>query len=169
MYSLNASVPSAVAALATDVAADLPAATPRTRGGHTLGVKRLGGGDHAAYARYEAAVRDALTGVAPFAVRVPGVRVFEEVPVGSAPVVYLRVESPGLVAVHERLCERFDPVPDIEGDDYTPHVTVARGGNLDRARAAAAREVEPVEWTVEELVFWDATREATVSRLSLPA
>lgn len=169
VYSLNAPVPTAVAALAADLATDLPGAAVRARGEHTLNVKRLGGGDHAEYARYEAAVRDVLTGIDPVSIRVPGVGVFEDVPIGSEPIVYLRIESPALVAIHERLCERFDPVDDIEGDDYTPHVTVARGGDVERARAVAAREVDPIEWTVEELVFWDARRDQTVSRLSLPS
>lgn len=167
MYSLNAPVPSAVAALASDLTSELPTARARTRGSHTLVVKRLGGGDHAAYARHEATVREVLAGTAPFEARVAELGVFTDVPTGAEPVVYLRVESPGAEAVHESLCERFDPVAGIEGDDYIPHVTVARGGNADRARAVTNRDIDPIEWTVEELVFWDAAREQPVSRLAL--
>ncbi|MFB6164253.1 MAG: 2'-5' RNA ligase family protein [Haloarculaceae archaeon] len=170
MYSLNAPVPSAVAALASDVAADLPAARERPRGSHTLGVKRLGTGDHERYARLEARAREALAGAPAVAARVADVAVFEDAPIGSAPVVYLAVESPGLIGIHERLCEAFDPIDGIEGDDYTPHVTIARGGSLEAARAVAdAASLEPIEWTIDELVFWDAEREQSISRIALPA
>jgi len=169
VYSLNVPVPSSVAALASDLAGSLPAARARTRGSHTLGVKRLDHGSQAEYARLEARARDTLSGTAPFAVRVDGVGVFADPPIGTGPVVYLAVESPGLRALHERLCAAFDPVDGIEGDDYTPHVTVARGGDPEAARDVAARGIDPIEWTVEELHFWDAEREQPVSTVSLPA
>jgi 2'-5' RNA ligase len=84
-------------------------------------------------------------------------------------VVYLAVESPGLRSLHERLCDEFDVVDGVEGDDYTPHVTVARGGERAAAERLVGREIDPVEWTVEELVFHDAERGQSVSRVALPA
>jgi len=81
---------------------------------------------------------------------------------------YLAVTSPGLEALHQRLCEDFEPVADLEGEVYTPHVTIARGGSIQTARAVAG-DIEPIEWTVDELAFFDAEREAFVSRVSLPA
>lgn len=167
MYSLNVPVPAAVARLAAEVARDLPGARPRTRGTHTLVCKRLP--DETGYAQLEARARDVLRGAPACEARVSGVGVFEDVPTGTAPVVYLTVESPGLVALHDRLCERFDPLSGLEGDDYVPHVTVARGGTVEAARAVADRTLESVEWTIDELVFWDAEREQPVSRVSLPA
>lgn len=168
MYSLNAPVPSPVAALATELGRQLPGARSRTRGSHTLVVKRLGTDDDG-YHQLEARARDALGGTPACEARVTDIDVFEQVPSGTAPVVYLRVESPGLVALHERLCEVFDPGTSIEGDDYVPHVTVARGGQLDTARSLAGREIDPIQWVIEELVFWDSTREQPVTRVSLPA
>jgi 2'-5' RNA ligase len=155
-----------VATLASDLAGRLPAARARTRGRHTLVVKRLGDGDHA---QLSARARDALRGSPTVAARVAGVDLFERPASGPSPVVYLRVESPGLQQLHETLAAAFPPVAGIEGADYVPHVTVARGGNPDRARELVETEVDPIEWTVDELVFWDADREQPGSRLSLPA
>lgn len=168
MYSLNAGVPGPVAARASDLARSLPEATPRERGAHTLVAKRLGDGDARDYYALEARAREALAGSSPFAARVDRVACFETVPTGTAPVVYLAVESPGLVALHRRLCEVFDPVAGIEGDEFTPHVTVARGGSLETAREVRG-PIDPIEWTVDELFFFDAERGEAVSRVSLPA
>ncbi len=169
MYSLNVSLPSSVTALAGELARELPRAQARPRGQHTLVVKRLGGGDHAAYARLEAQARDAVRGTDPFAVRVTGIEQFERAVTGPSPVVYLAVESPGLQALHERLCASFDPVPDMEGDSYVPHVTVARGGDPAAASRLTERALDPIQWRVEELVFFDAERGQPVSRVALPA
>jgi len=49
------------------------------------------------------------------------------------------------------------------------HVTLARGGNLDAARRLAEREIDPIEWTISELEFWDASRAEVVRSVSLPA
>ncbi len=170
MYSLNVPVPGRVAALASDIARDLPGARARCRGEHTLCVKRLdGNGAEVGYNRLEAQAREALAGQPPFEVAVTGVDYFTEVIVGSSPVVYLAVESPGLRRLHERLAAVFPVVDPIEGEDYTPHVTVARGGSLDAAKRAADRTVERIDWTVSALSFWDATRRQAVSTVSLPA
>ncbi|MDS0282553.1 2'-5' RNA ligase family protein [Haloarcula onubensis] len=169
MYSLNVALPSSVTSLAGRLARDLPRARPRPRGEHTLVVKRLGGGDHAAYARLEARAREAVRGTAPFEVRVTGVDWFETAVTGPSPVVYLAVESPALRALHERLCEAFDAVDGMEGDGYVPHVTIARGGDPAAARRLVERDIEPVEWAAEELVFFDADRGQPASRVSLPA
>ena len=169
MYSLNVSFPSVVPVLAGDLAAELPRARARPRGEHTFVVKRLGSGDHAAYARLEAQARDAVRGTAPFQVRITGIEQFETAVTGPSPVVYLAVESPELFALHERLCESFDVIDGLEGDDYTPHVTVARGGDRAAADRLVEREIDTIEWTAEELVFYDAERGQPVSRVSLPA
>lgn len=167
MYSLNVPLPGAVAQKAGEIARGLPDAEPRERGARTLVVKRLGTGDAQQYHAIEARAREALAGTAPFAARVDRVDVFETVPTGTAPVVFLAVESPGLVELHERLCEAFEPVDAIEGDAYTPHVTVARGGSLEAAREVAG-PIEPIEWAVDTLAFFDAERGEFASRVSLP-
>lgn len=179
MYSLNVPVPSAVARLASDLARELPEARPRRRGEHTLVCKRLDGsgaghrsgvGAHSATAgRLDARVREAVAGTAPFAVRVVGVDQFREAVTGPSPVVYLAVESPGLRELHARVCEAFEPIEGLEGAEYVPHVTVARGGSPATAEAVCEREIDPVEWTVEQLQVYDAEHAQPVSTLSLPA
>jgi len=169
VYSLNVPVPASVAALAGDLARELPRAEPRARGTHTLVAKRLGGDGRGSDARLESRAREAVRGVDPFEVRVDGLGQFERAASGPSPVVYLAVDSPALERLHDRLCERFDPVSDVEGDDYTPHVTVARGGDPGTATRLVERDVDPVCWTVDELRFYDAGRESWTSRLSLPA
>jgi len=94
---------------------------------------------------------------------------FARPPRGPGPVVYLAVESPGLRRLHRRLVERFGAVPGLEGDDYVPHVTLARGGDPAAAERAATRDVEPVAWTVSELEAWDAERREAIGRIDLPA
>jgi 2'-5' RNA ligase len=170
VYSLNVPVPGQVATLASDISRDLPAARARCRGEHTLCVKRLDRVDsETAYSRLEARAREALAGQPAFEVRVTGVAYFEEAVRGSTPVVYLAIESPELRRLHERLSTVFEPVETIEGEEYTPHVTVARGGSMAAARRAADRQVDPITWRVSELSFWDATRRQAVSTVSLPA
>jgi len=165
--SVNVPVPGRVAALASRIRPALaPFETVRDR--HTLVVKRVG---EAEPAGLEKRVRRALTGTPAFEARVSGVGTFAEPAAGRGPVVYLAVESPGLVELHRRLCESFEPVPGIEGEDYVPHVTLARGGGAE-AEAAVERlveaGVEPVTWTVSELVLWDAGYGEVVGRVSLP-
>lgn len=169
MYSLNVPLPGAVCQLADSLAGRLPRATRRRRGEHTLVVKRLGTDDRSSYDRLAARTRELLTGQPAFEVRVGGLGVFDAVPTGTAPVVYLAVESPELWALHDRLCAHFDPVVGIEGEDYVPHVTVARGGSLERAESLAQQPVASHEWAVTELIFWDGRRRQPAGSISLPA
>ena len=169
MYSLNVPLPGEVSALAADLARDLPGARARARKERTLVVKRLGRGDRSEFRRLAARTREALAGQPCFEARVAGVDLFEEAVAGPSPVVYLAVESRGLVALHRRLVEVFDPVEGIEGEGYIPHVTVARGGTVAAARRLAGRGIEPVEWPVSELAFWDADRGQPAGTVSLPA
>ena len=159
MYSLNAPVPTSVARLASGLAADLLDAGVRER--HTLVVKRLG--DDPGTMAPE--VRAVVEGTDPFEARVTGVEAFRDPPRGTAPVAYLRVESPGLRRLHGRLCDRFAPVDGLEGDDYTPHVTVARGGDAARL---LGRDVTR-SWTIDRLHLWtgrydDAAEEIALSK-----
>jgi 2'-5' RNA ligase len=169
VYSLNVPVPAEVARLASDLARELPEARARERGEHTLGVKRLVTTTEQPYSRLENRVRELVTGQPAFELRVTGVDLFREAPVGLSPVVYLTVESPALVALHRKLATTFDPLDGIEGDAYTPHVTVARGGSVELAERLTDRPIDPISWEVTELVFWDAERAQPISRLSLPA
>ncbi|MFW6017554.1 MAG: 2'-5' RNA ligase family protein [Halapricum sp.] len=165
MYSLNVPPPSAVTRLASELAREVPRARARPRGEHTLVCKRLGDGDGA---RIASQAREALTGVAPFELQVSSVDLFETATTGSGPVVYLDVESRGLRELHRRLCDVFDPVEGIEADDYTPHVTIARGGDLAGARRLARTEIEPITWTADRVSVWDSHRNVSVREFSLP-
>ena len=162
MYSLNAPVPSAVEALARRLQADLPDdCRPRDR--LTLVGKRVGEGE-TDHRKLAARCREALAGERACAARVGALDAFDA---GGGPVVFLRVESPGLVALHRRLCRTFDPVPDVEGDDYVPHVTLGRGGDPGAVRRFCEREVDAVEWTVSELLLWSNRWREPVATLPL--
>jgi len=169
VYSLNVPVPVEAARLASEVARSLPDARPRRRGQHTLVAKRLGNGDHSTFARLSARAREAIEGTPPFAARVTGVDYFQTAASGPSPVVYLAVESPGLSDLHATLAATFDPVDDIEGEDYVPHITVARGGTLATVQRLADRDIDPVSWDVTELTFWDGERSQPTGTVSLPA
>ncbi|MUV91038.1 2'-5' RNA ligase family protein [Halapricum sp. CBA1109] len=166
MYSLNVGLPTAAGRLATDLAREWPTARARPRDEHTLVCKRLGDGP---LGRIGSQVRDALAGTPAFEARIDGVDCFETAATGPSPVLYLSVESPPLTALHDRFCEVFDPVEGIEGADYVPHVTVARGGDPETARRLVDREIEPIRWTVESVHVYDADRGEVTRRFSLPA
>lgn len=160
MYSLNAPVPTEVSRLARGLASECFSATPRDR--HTLVIKRLGEGDTQ---RLADEVRRRIVGTEPFSARAVGIETFDNPPAGSAPVAYLRIESPGIDRIHTRLCERFGAIEGLEGDDYDPHVTIARGGDAHRL---VGREVDH-EWIVDSLFVWSGKYNEPVERIALPA
>ena len=165
MYSLNVPVPGAVARVAADLHPKL-VAFDRVRDRHTLVVKRFEEDDRD---RLRELLRDALTGTSAFEVRVTGVDYFERAAAGASPVVYLTVESPALMSLHDRLVRAFGAVDGVEGAQYVPHVTLARGGSVADAQRLACESVDPVAWTVSELAVWHADYRETVERVSLPA
>lgn len=168
MYSLNAPVPPAIARLAIDLAGAVPGADPRTRGEHTLLVKRLGTDGEGALNHRIERVREALRGMEPIEIHIAGVDWFPEPETGTGPVVYLAVESPALLEVHRAICEVIEPVPHLEGAEYVPHITIARGGDREAAQRLTEREIDPRAYTVDELVVWDAHRDVATTRFSLP-
>ena len=163
MYSLNVPVPGDVQRLAAELHPRLTAFdTVRER--HTLVAKRLGDDS---LDRLRERLRLPLRDLSPFEARVTGLDFFERPTKGTGPVVYLAVESPGLLALHERLCEAFDPLDGLEGDDYVPHVTLARGGPVADAEALASLDIDPVTWTVSELDLWSAEFRESAATLRL--
>ncbi|WP_227353277.1 2'-5' RNA ligase family protein [Haladaptatus salinisoli] len=166
MYSLNVPVPGEVARLAEELRPSLHR-FDAVRDRHTLVVKRFGERDN--YDRLEMQVRTALVGTPAFEARITEIDYFERPARGDGPVVYLGVESPGLREIHRELVVEFDRIEGIEGEDYVPHVTLARGGSLDAARRLAERDVDPITWNVNRLHLWDATYEEPAATLSLPA
>jgi 2'-5' RNA ligase len=178
VFSLNLPVPGTVSRQAADLRPTLSGSgVTRFRDRHSLVVKRFEGDDgasggqrHTSLPRLRERLRTVLRGQPAFEVRLAGVDVFENPPRGPGPVVYLSVESPGLDALHERLVEAFGAIAGLEGDDYTPHVTLGRGGVFDRDRLATlSARVDPVTWTVSELLVYDSDSRETAARISLPA
>ncbi|MFC7135699.1 2'-5' RNA ligase family protein [Halobaculum litoreum] len=182
VYSVNVPVPWEVRRLAASLE---PAVTgfASVRDRYTLVVKRLDGRDLDDLHRIRERLRPALAGVAPFGVRVTGIDAFERPPLGEGPVVYLAVEAVDddaggvrgrdpLRAVHDRLVREFGGVDGLEGADYVPHVTLARGwaGHGDPGDAVARlreRGVEGVRWTVDELGVWTREYEEIAARVPL--
>ncbi|GAA0473552.1 2'-5' RNA ligase family protein [Halococcus dombrowskii] len=137
----------------------------RARERHSLVCKRFESED---YAHLSERVRRVLDGTTSIEARVTGIELFEEPVRGPGPVVYLAVASPGLVAIHERLVDTFGAIADLEGEAYVPHITLARGGSVDRAEALRSRTVDPIEWSISELRFYDAIHDERAGTLSLP-
>ncbi|RLM68214.1 2'-5' RNA ligase family protein [Halorubrum sp. Atlit-8R] len=179
MFSLNVPLPPGVDRLAADLHPKLKGFdTVRER--RTLVCKRFGVADvrdgerdasegggrersretpprEEALDRLRERLRRPLAGVDPFEVAVTGIDVFDAPRSGSRPVVYLTVESDGLDRLHRRLCAAFGPVEGIEGDDYVPHVTLARGGNPEPGAVADLVDAafDPIRWRVHALDVWD--------------
>jgi len=161
VYSVNVPVPPEVARLATALAGTRRNADARTR--HTLVVKRLGDGPYQPLADE---VRDVLAGTEPFTARVTGIETFDDPPSGRAPVAYLTVESRGLDRIHHRLCDAFGAVPELEGEEYVPHVTITRGGDAGRL---VDEQFDPIQWSVDRLALWDGRHREQVESVALPA
>lgn len=170
MYSLNAPVPGEVERLAEELFPTLTA-FERIRERHALLVKRLGEVEAARVGpdRLAERLRPVLSGTPAFEARISEIDYFADPPLGSGPVVYLAVESPGLRRLHRRLVEAFGAVDDLEGESYVLHVTLARGGSVDAAARLADTEIEPITWTVSELLLWNQEYREVVRRISLPA
>ena len=170
MFSLNVPLPPTIDRLASDLHPKL-SGFDRVRDHHTLVCKRFGVDDVSesgerddepprradALDRLRGRLGRTLGRAAPFEVAVTGVDTFDAPASGSAPVVYLTVESDGLARLHGRLCDAFGAVEGIEGDDYEPHVTLARGGNPEPGAVASLVDAafDPVRWRVHALDVWD--------------
>jgi 2'-5' RNA ligase len=164
VYSLNAAVPGRVRGIAGDLYPQL-ASFADVREDHSICVKRLG--DDEPYKTLADRARTVLADAPAFEVAVTGIDYFAEPTSGTAPVVYLTVESPGLELVHDTLVDAFGALPGLEGEDFTPHVTLARDGEVADAERLAQQEIEPVTWTVSELEFTDAIHDNAIGTIQL--
>jgi len=170
VFSLNVPLPPAVGRLAGDLHPKL-SGFERVRERHTLVCKRFGtedvsdvdpgGGPSRSKSDALTALRDDLSPLLaetdPFDVAVTGADTFDAPASGSRPVVYLVVESDGLDRLHRRLCAAYGAIKGIEGNEFSPHVTLARGGNPGPGVTAdlVAAEFEPVRWRVHALDLYD--------------
>lgn len=161
MASLNVPIPPSIDHLAADLHPKL-AGFDTVRSQHTLVCKRFGVDDlasargvgtsgagsaesepsvthngaakSAAITALQRDLQGVLSGTVPFTVAVTGVDSFPSPASGSGPVVYLVVESEDLMRLHRRLCAAYNPISGIEGDEFVPHITLARGKTGDEAR-----------------------------------
>jgi 2'-5' RNA ligase len=167
VYSLNVPVPGAVERLAADLHPHL-VPFDRIRERHTLVCKRFEAAE-GDYDRLRERLRVALSPTPAFEARVTGVEAFETPTHGPGPVVYLAVESPGLLDLHRRLVEAFGAVDDdLEGPSYVPHVTLARGDGGDAVARLRDLDLDPVTWTVSELQVFSRARREAAWTVSLP-
>jgi 2'-5' RNA ligase len=164
VYSLNVPVPGEVSRWASDHYPDLTA-FDRIRDRHSLTLKRF---ETSERARLRERLARVLSPAPAFEATITAIDFFERPVRGPGPVVYFAVESPGLLRLHARLVEAFGAVEGLEGDDYTPHVTLARGGRVADAERLAAVDVEPITWTVSGLDLWDSSYRESVARIPLP-
>lgn len=170
MYSVNVPLPPAVRELTASLR---PALAPfdrvRESRSQTLVLKRLPAEDRRAYLEDERRAREALRGAPAVEVAITGIDAFREPPNGPGPVIYLAVESPGLYLLHERLVDAFGAIEALEGESYTPHVTLARGDDEQAIQSLLDREIEPVRFTVDTLEFHDNRHGERIDTISLPA
>jgi 2'-5' RNA ligase len=173
VFSLNVPVPGEVRRVAGDLQPEL-VRFDRIRERHTLLAKRFDtelDDDADSLPRLRERLRPLLRGSGPgdgIDLRVTGLDYFERPTRGPGPVVYLAVESADLRALHRRLCDAFGAVPRMEGDDYVPHITLARGGSVaDAADLVERRSIEPVAWTAGELRIHDSRYREDAARLPL--
>jgi 2'-5' RNA ligase len=165
MLSLNVPVPGTVTRLAGDLRPHL-SAFDRLRERHTLVVKRFEDDERADRVRKQ--LRRAIRPTPAFQARTAGVGVFESPVRGPGPVVYLAIDAPELLALHDRLCEAFGTIEELEGAEYVPHVTLARGGTREAAERIRTLDVDDVTWTVSRLQLWDPEYREAVGSIPLP-
>ena len=174
MFSLNVPVPGSVARLASELYPQLVDFESQ-REQCTLVVKRF---DEAMFeadspeyllSTLRKQLPSKLAGTPAFEARVDSIDYFAEPTRGAGPVVYLTVESPGLQSLHNQLVDAYGSISGLEGDDYVPHITLARGGSTADAERLAGQSIEPRSWTVSELVLGDSRYREAVTRYSLPA
>lgn len=164
---MNLRVPPAVERLADRLHPRLTA-FEQVRERHTLVVKRIEAGTwEQGGGRVRERLRRVLDETKPFPVRIDGLDYFADPPDGRGPVVYLRVESEGINRLHRRLCRKFPVVDDLEGENYVPHVTLARGGRVADAERVAETDIDPVEWTATRALTWDREHREAVDRFRL--
>ncbi len=136
MYSVNVPVPGRVRTLANELYPEL-VGFETVREDHSCLLKRLGDADHVAQLQHRA--HRALEGTPAVEARIAGIDYFSDPPLGSAPVVYLAVESPGLEAIHADLVDVFETVDGLEGPS-TSHTSrspaAARSRRPDDSRIA---------------------------------
>ncbi len=160
MWSLNVTIPQKVSRLIEEMAPALwnweeICEDP------TLVIKRF----ETKTAKEETEIRLLLEKIEPFDVQIGNIRTFDIAQRGISPVLYIEVESPGIEALHEMLVGIFGCVKGIEGQDYTPHITLARGEC--REYIEFEERPDPIQWEADELEFWHSGKMQKRNKIKL--
>lgn len=167
MYSLNAPVPEEVIGVCERYR-DRLERFENTVDEHSLLAKRFHRRSPGEIEQLGMELDERLARWSPIPARIDGFDVFVDPPVGRGPVVYLTVMSPGLVSLHRELVDTYGTViSSIEGDGYVPHVTVARGGSRTAIAAITDVAFDPIDWSIDQLVLWDARYGQTIRSFEL--
>ena len=162
MWSLNVSIPQNIIRAIEEV-------TLGVRGWEeiceepTLVIKRFEKKDLDGHVKSE--IRFLLESVEPFGIEIGNLERFDVAERGSSPVLYLEIKSPGVKALHENLIDIFGSVEGVEGENYIPHITIARGGSGDYIEFSGLSC--DTGWTVEMLEFWDGGERKKRSKIIL--
>ena len=162
MWSLNVSIPQNIVRAIEEVALGV-------RGWEeiceepTLVIKRFEKRDLDGHVKSE--IRFLLESVEPFGIEIENLERFDVAEKGSSPVLYLEVKSPEVKALHETLVDVFGSVEGVEGENYIPHITIARGGSGDYTVFSGLSC--DTGWTVEMLEFWDRGERKKRSKIIL--
>lgn len=168
MYSLNVEAPPAAYKIQSDYA-DILERFEVQRETLTLLLKRFGPRSLADLSTLEDSIEDVLRSWGPIQARIDRFDVFADPISDTGPVIYLSVESPGVNALHRELVGAFGVADDrLEGDAYTPHITLARRGDRTDIAALTGTTLEPIDWTIETVQLWDATYDESITTYSLP-
>ncbi len=162
MWSLNVSIPQGIVRAIEEMA-------PVSRGWEeiveepTLVIKRFEKEDLDGH--IESEIKFLLENVEPFTVEIGNLEMFEVADRGTSPVLYIEVKSIGMKLIHETLVSVFGCVKGVEGENYIPHITIARGSgvkNIDFSDFSG-----PTWWTAKTLEFWDGDKRKKKNQVML--
>ncbi|HIJ12598.1 MAG TPA: 2'-5' RNA ligase family protein [Halobacteriales archaeon] len=162
MWSLNVSIPQGIVRAIGEI-------TPVLGRGEgiveepTLVIKRFEKEDLDGH--IESEIKFLLENVEPFIVEIGNLEMFEVADRGTSPVRYIEVKSIGIKVLHETLVSVFGCVKGVEGENYIPHITIARGSgakNLDFSDFSG-----PIQWTANTLEFWDRDKRKRKNKVIL--
>lgn len=168
VYSLNAAIPAAAIEQRDELLEHLES-FETVRDPLTLVIKRFGTPDSTALSSLERSLGEVLNEWGPMRAEIDGIDLFMDPPSGPSPVIYLGVSSHGLEALHRDLVDRFGVVdPAIEGENYIPHITIARGGPRVAIDELRDISLETHQWTIETVMLWSSRHDKPVKQFSLP-
>ncbi len=162
VWSLNVSIPQNIVRAIGEVTSELG------QGGEvneelTLVIKRFEKRDLDGH--LESEIKILLENVEPFVVEIGNLKMFDVADRGTSPVLYLEVKSRGIKLLHETLVSSFGCVEGVEGENYIPHITIARG---DGVRGVDFSDFScSTRWTAEILEFWDRNKRKKKNKVIL--